>query len=197
MQFEFNFKVLTMKSKGLRAEKRIVKSCTVYNTLAVPSITTSLKTIRSKFLKKIILNSVLPLNQHKLHSKSVLSKVQYKETHNELLPIVKHSLKSPYIKEVQVLPELLKKSLIIAGAVRVTSQLNIKFLVLNHTFKIINDRAEDMVKLKESKGDKKTITKAIAKEKSRRKIEKLLLKQSRGEGVHDKSTKKYWFLKGE
>eukprot|EP00826_Nyctotherus_ovalis_P066123 TRINITY_DN9750_c0_g3_i1.p1 TRINITY_DN9750_c0_g3~~TRINITY_DN9750_c0_g3_i1.p1 ORF type:complete len:199 (+),score=39.49 TRINITY_DN9750_c0_g3_i1:57-653(+) len=192
---------MATKTKGLQSKapsmekKRSAKTCTAYARLTVPvqGVSFSLKTIRPKLLKKIMLKSAFPLYPPKPHSNSVMSRVYYRD--QETLPIVKPSQKSPYLIEGQPLSELAKKSLIVAGAVKITPQPSVKAALLQHTLKILNDRAEDVARLKESKRtERKLVGKITAREKLRWKVEKMLIVQLKGERIHEKGFKKYLFI---
>lgn len=191
---------MATKTKGLQSralnmeKKRSAKTCTVYTRLAIPvqGISFSLKTIRPKLLKKIMLKSAFPLYPPKLHSNSVMSKMHCKD--QESLPVVKPSQKSPYLIEGQPLSESTKKSLVVTGAMKIAPQPSVKVALLQHTLKILNDRAEDVARLKESKrAERKLVGRITAREKLRWKVEKMLIVQLRGEKIHEKGFKKYLF----
>jgi len=189
-----------MKSKQLPPEKRKnMKSCMIYTMPPVTPNVILIKTIRSKLLKKMVIKPVLSLNPTKLNAISVLYKTKesYKIGNQEqdMLPPVKNSFKALNLAEAQLPFELVKRSLVIT---KIAPQPNIRFVMLQHTLRILDDRGDDIGKLKDDrkslKAEKKIVSKVTAREKIRWKIEKTLLMQLKGERIHDKTIKKYFVL---
>ena len=161
------------------------------------NITISLKMLESKSFNKV--GSVFPSYFGKLNCTTGSKIIKYspnlfhKYVLNDLKPLpnlLKSSDTNPY-------SESIKRSSGTLTLRKMTLKHNNK-AVLHQVLQLIKERSEDISELKEIYAklqiDKKLINMLDFKEHSRIKIEKTSLTQLKGEKLHEKHSKKYYFL---